>query len=160
LKKIILCYGGFLGILYVLYGFLQVYNGLISWGLQGDVLQLGIEIYETSIPNVFPDVFSGVALTTTGLLFLTSTYHSLKKSEYYRGYIFAAWLLSILLMLLNIVELFASFIDAYYPFLLGYKPGEWSLATDPWGIAPHLILGALAAPLYLVFRDFIRELTF
>lgn len=150
-------YGSFLGILYLLYGFLQVYNAL-EWNVQENILQLGIEIYGTYIPNAFSDVFSGIALTTVGLLFLTATYYLLKKSEYYIGYFFAAWLLSVLLMLLNIVELLANFMDAYYPILLGYEPGEWSLATDPWGIAPHLILGALASPLYPLFRDFIKEL--
>lgn len=156
----ILYYGGLLGVLYVLYGFLQVYNGLVSLGLQGGVLQIGVEVYGVDVPNAFPDVFSGVALTTTGLLFLKSAYLSLKGSRRYRGYLFAAWLLSMLLMLLNIVELFAGFVGAYYPLLLGSEPEGWSLAADPWGIAPHLVLGALASPLYLVFRDFIKELTF
>lgn len=96
----------------------------MSRSLQGEVLQIGVEVYETHIPNAFPNVFSGIALITTGLLFLTSLYHSSKKLEYYRGYLFAAWMLTMLLMLLNIIELFASLIDAYYPVLLRYEPEE------------------------------------
>ncbi len=153
-------YGAALGLLYIVYGIVQLYNGVANWWLGGEeLLQLGVEALGTSIPNAFPDPFSGLALATVGLLFLASLYYCARGSAKYVGYLFAAWLLSTAMLALNVVEIVASILDAYYPLLYGGEPNyEWSLASDPWGVAPHLVLGLLSLPLYLNLRGFMREL--
>jgi len=158
--KVISCYRSLLGLLYVIYGALQVYNGMLSWLLGREkALQLGVKMGNIYIPNTFPDPFSGLSLITVGLLFLLSFYYDLRGSRAYRGYLLTAWLLSITLLMLNVIEIAANVFDAYYPLLYGNEPNfEWSLATDGWGIAPHLLLGILAAPMYFSLKDLINEL--
>jgi len=153
-------YGAVLGLLYIVYGIVQLYNGAANWWLgREELLQLGIRAFGTYIPNAFPDPFSGLALVTVGLLFLDSLYHYTRGNMKYVGYLFAAWLLSIVMLTLNVVEIVAIILDAYYPLLYGVEPNyEWSLASDPWGVAPHLVLGLLSLPLYFDLRSFIREL--
>ncbi|HDI31404.1 MAG TPA: hypothetical protein ENF80_01165 [Thermofilum sp.] len=158
-RRVLYC-GALLGLLYVIYGVLQVYNGVVSWWFGSDkLMQLGVKVFETHVPNTFPDPFSGLTLITIGLLFLAALYHSMRGFTRYKGYLFAAWLLAVTVLVLNVVEICASFLDAYYPLLYGGTPNfEWSLAVDAWGIAPHLLLGVLALPLYFDLKDFIREL--
>jgi len=153
-------YGAVLGLLYIVYGIVQLYNGAANWWLgREELLQLGIRAFGTYIPNAFPDPFSGLALVTVGLLFLDSLYHYARGNMKYVGYLFTAWLLSMVMLTLNVVEIVAIILDAYYPLLYGVEPNyEWSLASDPWGVAPHLVLGLLSLPLYFDLRSFIREL--
>jgi len=153
-------YGAVLGLLYIVYGIIQLYNGVASWWLRREeLMQLGVRALGTCIPNAFPDPFSGMALVTVGLLFLVSLYHCARGNAKHMGYLFAAWLLSMVMLALNVVEIIASILDAYYPLLYGGEPNyEWSLALDPWGMAPHLVLGLLSLPLYLDLRGFIGEL--
>ena len=160
MKKNIQYYETFLGLLYILYGILQVYNGVTNWWLQGEKqIQLGIKIFEVWVPNTFPDPFSGFTLITTGLLFLVAVYYSKQGFTKYIGYLFVAWLLAMIMLTLNIIEIIASFLDAYYPLLYSEKPNfEWNLSTDTWGIAPHFILGLLSSPLYFDLSNFIKEL--
>ncbi len=160
MKRMAPYYGGALGLLYVVYGVLQVINGITKWWLgRSDSLQLGIRVTDIVIPNAFPDPFSGVTLITVGLLFVASLYHYRRGKGVYRGYLLAAWFLAITLLLLNIVEIAANVLDSYYPLILGLEPEEpWSLANDAWGLAPHMLLGLLALPLYLGLKDMIKEL--
>ena len=160
MRKSILCYSTLVGFMYAVYGLLQAYNGVATWFLgEGSSLQLGVKLFDAYIPNAFPDPFSGLALATTGLMFLSASYHGVRGFAKYKGYLFAAWLLSTVMLVLNVVELLASVLDAYYPLLYGGEPNyEWSLASDAWGIAPHLLLGILALPVYLDLEEFVGEL--
>ncbi len=153
-------YGAILGLLYIVYGIVQLYNGAANWWLgREELLQLGVRVLGTCVPNAFPDPFSGLALITVGLLVLASLHHYTRRNAKYVGYLFAAWLLSTMMLALNVVEIVASILDAYYPLLYGGEPNyEWNIASDPWGVAPHLVLGLLSLPLYLDIKGFIREL--
>jgi len=152
-------YGAVLGTLYVLYGIIQVYNGVCSWWLGGGAkAQLGMEVKGVVIPNAFPDPFSGFALITTGLLFLSALYYSARDGRGYKGYLLAGWMLAVVMMALNVIEIASSMLTAYYPVLLGEEPETWSLAEDPWGVAPHMVLGLLALPLYVELKGMLREL--
>jgi hypothetical protein len=138
--------------LYLVYGSLQLYNGIIEWWLPwlGGEVQLGIKVLDTYIPYVFPDPFSGISLVIVGLILVKGVrlYQNGEDAKAL-GFLSVGWMLGIVLMILNILVIFANILDAYYPLLWGESIEEgWSLATDSWGIAPHLVLGVLALPVY------------
>ncbi|MCE4605961.1 MAG: hypothetical protein F7B59_01320, partial [Desulfurococcales archaeon] len=72
------------------------------------------------------------------------------RSEYVKamGFLFVGWALGLILMILNVLVIFADVLDAYYPLLWGESVEGWCLANDPWGISPYLILGIFAIPIY------------
>ena len=76
----------------------------------------------------------------------------------YKGFLFIGWMLSLMMLALNIIVLLADVLDAYYPAILGGEISGWTLESDPWGIAPHSVLGLIALPLYYEVRDMIKEL--
>jgi len=155
-----------ISILYLLYGILQLYNGVVSWWLPwaGSEIQLGIEALDTYIPKAFPDPFSGLSLIVAGLLFVRAIielHNSNTKRAF--AFLFAGWLLAIILMILNVLVLLADVLDVYYPLLWGGSVEKgWTLAGDPWGIAPHLVLGVLTLLIYWSsrgFKEMVRGLT-
>jgi len=151
-----------ISLLYILYGIIQIYNGLIEWwitwaGLK--MFQLGIKVAGTYIPNSFPEPFSGIFLIVIGLVFFKAAYLYYKKNERYRGYLLVGWILAMMMLILNIVVILADILDVYYPLLWGGEIEEgWTLAGDTWGIAPHLIIGIIASPIYFSIKDLIKEL--
>ena len=148
-------------ILYLFYGLIQLYNGVISWWFPwiGRNIQVAVCINSAYIPNSFPDPFSGFSLIIIGLILIKALYLYSKGSEKHEGWLFVGWVLSLLMLLLNMIILFANILDAYYPILWGGEPGEWSLAMDPWGIAPHSIVGIILLPLYFKVKKFIKEIS-
>ena len=148
-----------MGILYLVYGILQVYNGLASswipW-LPGN-LQLGIPILGTYIPNTFPDFFSGLVLLTVGAILVKAV--NLRSGSKAYGFLFVGWLMAVILLTLNILIVSADILDAYYPLLWGGDVAGWSLAEDPWGIGPHLVLGLLLLPLYPKMKGILEGLS-
>ena len=148
--------------LYLIYGVIQFYNGLVSWWLPwlGGNIQLGIHVFDAYIPNAFPDAFSGLVLATIGAILLRALYLSYINDKDFYGYLFVGWLLAVVLMSLNILVIFADVLDVYYPLIWGEGIEEgWSLAGDAWGIAPHLILGILLLPFYPRMKGVIEELS-
>ena len=139
-----------ISILYLIYGALQFYNGIVDWWLPwlGSEVQLGFRVLDTYIPNVFPDPFSGLSLMIIGSLLIRAV--QLSRSNYVKGlgFLFVGWLLGMILMALNISVIFADVLDAYYPLVWGESVEGWTLASDPWGIAPHLLIGILIIPIY------------
>jgi len=151
-----------ISILYLIYGIVQFYNGIVAWWLPwlGGSIQIGASILDTYIPNAFPDVFSGFVLLTVGAVLLKGVYLRYLGNEKYYGHIFVGWLLAMILMFLNILVIIADILDAYYPLIWGGGIEEgWSLAGDAWGIAPHLVLGLLLTPLYLRMKSILKELS-
>ena len=151
-----------ISLLYLGYGIMQFYNGIIAWWLpwMGGSVQVGIPVLDTYIPNAFPDVFSGLVLLTVGVVLLRAVYLNHLGDEKYHGYLFVGWLLAIILMILNILVIIADILDAYYPLLWGEVIEEgWSLAGDAWGIAPHLILGLFLTPFYPKMKNILIELS-
>ena len=64
-----------------------------------------------------------------------------------------------MMLILNITVIIADILDVYYPSLWGETIEEgWALASDRWGIAPHLIIGIIALPIYWSVKDMIKEL--
>ncbi len=149
-------------ILYFLYGSIQFYNGLIEWWFSWtglSIIQLGFKFAGTYIPNTFPEAFSGVFLIIIGAVFTKALYLYSKGEREYRGFLFVGWLLSMLMLLLNLTVLFADILDTYYPLLWGGSiEKSWSLAGDTWGIAPHFIIGVIASPMYWSVKDLLKEL--
>ncbi len=147
-----------LSILYIFYGLVQTLNGLVSI-VSIEPIQICIKLGSICIPNIFPDFFAGVSLLTIGLLFITTLYYhrvDKKKSE---GYLLVGWILAVLLFILNILEIAANILDAYYPIIFGKEPNFiWSLSTDPWGFAPQLLLGILSLPIYSSIKSYLTEL--
>jgi len=150
-----------LSLLYLVYGVLQFYNGLVGWmPYLGENLQIGVPVLGTYIPFAFPSIFSGLALFTVGALLLKGVYMRHQGDEKYCGYVFVGWAMAMLLMALNILVIIADILDTYYPLVWGETIEEgWSLAGDAWGIAPHLILGLLLTPFYTRMKDILRELS-
>jgi len=148
--------------LYILYGLIQVYNGFVEWWLPWtglEKIQLGVKLAGAYIPNSFPEPFSGIFLIVIGLVFLKATYLYFKRDEKYRGYLLVGWILAIMMLVLNVVVILADILDTYYPLLWGEEVEEgWTLAGDAWGIAPHLVIGVIASPIYFAVKDLIREL--
>jgi hypothetical protein len=140
-----------ISILYIVYGLLQFYNGIgytwIPW--LGNEINLGVNVLDTYIPNAFPDPFSGLTLIIVGLILARSIqlYH---RADYVKatGFLFVGWTLGVILMILNILIILADILDAYYPLIWGESVEGWTLSSDPWGIAPHLIIGILLLPVY------------
>ncbi len=155
-------WSSFISFLYIVYGAIQVYNGVIDWwfpwaGLS--TLQLGIRLAGAYIPNSFPEPFSGIFLIVVGTVFLKAVYLQSKGLKEYRGYLLAGWILAMIMLAVNATVIVADILDTYYPLLWGEEIEEfWSLASDPWGLAPHLIVGILASPLYFAVRDLVQEL--
>ncbi len=150
-------YVSIIGILYILYGIIQVLNGFSSIFSLGELYVMCLKVSDMCIPNIFPDIFSGIGLLTIGILFVYSLYH--KEETKSAGYLLVGWILGILLLGLNIVEIVSNIIDAYYPIIFGREPNfDWSLSTDGWGIAPHIILGLFILPLYYKYREQLAEL--
>lgn len=148
-----------IGALYVTYGVMQFYNGLSSLlaGVEG--IQLGLKLFGTYIPKIFPDPFAGIALLTVGSLLLSSAYHEGRDKNEGRAYLLAAWILAVIMFSLNLIEIASSIADAYYPLLYGCEPNyEWSLAEDEWGLSPHLLLGMLTLPFYVQLKPLLKEL--
>ena len=158
LRKII--YIATLSALYLVYGALQFYNGLVDWWFPwvGSKINLGIDVLGTHIPNIFPDPFSGLSLIIVGLVFIEAI-QLYYQSSYIKaaGFLFIGWFLGMILMALNALVIFANVLDAYYPLLWGEGVSGWTLASDPWGIAPHLVIGVLAVPIYWFARS-VREI--
>ena len=148
--------------LYLGYGIMQFYNGIIAWWLpwlEGNV-QVGIPVLDTYIPNTFPDVFSGLVLLTVGVVLLRAVYLNHLGDKKYHGYLFVGWVLAVILVILNILVIIADILDVYYPLVWGEMIEEgWSLARDAWGIAPHLILGLLLTPFYPKMKNILIELS-
>jgi hypothetical protein len=163
MKKIMIyLYVTVIALLYIIYGTLQVYNGIISWWitwLNLELLQLGFNYAGAYIPNAFPEPFSGIFLIVIGAVYLKTVYLYYKKLDRYRGYLLVGWILSMLMLALNIVVILADILDTYYPLIWSGEIEEaWTLANDTWGMAPHLVIGIIASPLYLAVRDLIRQL--
>lgn len=148
--------------LYIVYGVLQIYNGVIRWWitwLNLKSLQLGFRFAGTYIPNAFPEPFSGIFLIVISTVFLKATYLYYKGYEKHRGFLLIGWILSMMMLILNITVIVADILDIYYPLLWGGEiEGGWTLAEDAWGIAPHLIIGIIALPIYWSVKDMIKEL--
>ncbi|PUA31947.1 MAG: hypothetical protein B7O98_08145 [Zestosphaera tikiterensis] len=145
--------------LYVIYGLLQLYNGVISWWFPWveSRVNLSVNFLDVRIPNIFPDPFSGLVLTLVGLILVRSIQlHNKRLYVKAAGFLFVGWVLGVILMVLNVLIIVSDIIAAYYPLLWGSEVEGWSLATDPWGISPHLLLGILLIPLYF-FVSSIRE---
>ena len=142
-------------VLYIIYGALQFYNGLVDWWFPwiGSKINLGINVYGIQVPNIFPDPFSGLSLIIVGLVLIRSIqlYHN---SKYVKAvsFLFAGWFLGITLMVLNVSVIFADVLGAYYPLIWGESVEGWTLANDPWGAAPHLVIGVLITPMYWFTR--------
>ncbi len=155
-------WSGLISLLYIIYGAIQIYNGLIEWWLPWvglEAIQLGVEIAGAYIPNSFPEPFSGIFLIVIGAVFLKALYLNFKGLEEYRGFLLAGWILAMMLLAVNVVVIAADILDVYYPLLWGGEVEEsWSLASDAWGLAPHLIIGLLALPLYFAVKDLVWEL--
>ena len=148
-----------IGALYITYGVIQIYNGASSLlvGIEG--VQLGLKIFDTYIPKIFPDPFAGIALLTVGFLLLSSAYQEGRDKNRERGYLLAAWILAVTMLSLNLIEIASSMADAYYPLLYGCEPNyEWSLAVDEWGVSPHFLLGMLTLPFYAQLKPLLKEL--
>ena len=147
---------------YLVYGMMQIYNGLAAGiipGLRGN-LQIGFPAFGSYIPNAFPDVFSGIVLIVVGGILIKAMYMSYLGDEKFYGYFFVAWLLAMILMILNVLVVLADMLDIYYPLLWGASIDEgWSLAGDMWGIAPHIILGILLIMFYPRMKWVVRELS-
>ncbi|NIA10627.1 MAG: hypothetical protein GWP10_13095 [Nitrospiraceae bacterium] len=151
-----------ISLLYLIYGIIQFYNGLVSWWIPwlGGNIQPGFNILDTYIPNTFPDVFSGFILIIVGALLIRAIYLNYINDERSFGFLFVGWLLAMVLMVLNLLVIFADMLDAYYPLVWGESIEEgWTLAGDTWGIAPHLILGLLLLPFYPKMKWMIKELS-
>ena len=151
-----------ISLLYIIYGIVQFYNGIVAWWLPwlGGNIQLGIAVLDTYIPNAFPDVFSGFVLLTIGAVLLRGIHLKHLGNEKYYGHLFIGWLFAMILMILNILVLIADILDVYYPLVWGGEIEEgWSLARDAWGIAPHLILGILLTLFYPKMKSILRELS-
>ena len=151
-----------ISLLYLIYGIIQFYNGLISWWMPwlGKNIQLGLNVFDTHIPNTFPDVFSGFVLIIIGALLMRGVYLSYINDKKSFSFLFVGWLLGIILMILNLLVIFANILDIYYPLVWGESIEEgWTLAGDAWGIAPHLILGLLLLPFYPKMKSVLRELS-
>ncbi len=155
-------WSSFISLLYIVYGVIQIYNGLVEWWLPWTglpILQLGVKVAGAYVPNSFPEPFSGIFLVVIGGVFLKVVYLQSKGLEEYRGYLLAGWILAMIMLAVNATVIVADILDTYYPLLWGGKIEEsWSLASDAWGLAPHLIVGILASPLYFAVRDLIQEL--
>jgi len=151
-----------LSILYPLYGIIQFYKGAIAWWIPwigGEGIQLGVRIGDAWIPNAFPDPFSGIILMIIGVIFARSIYLSRKNPELSDGFLFVGWILALLMLILNLVVLAADILDTYYPLLWGGEIEKtWTLESDPWGIAPHLILGIIATPIYWKIKHLLKQL--
>ncbi len=151
-----------ISILYIVYGVLQIYNGVIEWWLTYISLkpmQLGFSFNNAYIPNAFPEPFSGMFLIVISAVFLKATYLYYKGYEKHRGFLFIGWLLAMMMLVLNITVIVADILDIYYPLIWGGAiDGGWTLASDSWGIAPHLIIGIIALPIYWSIKDMIKEL--
>ena len=149
-------------ILYIVYGVLQIYNGIIVWWLTYlslKPLQLGFSFNGVYIPNAFPEPFSGIFLIVISAVFLKATYLYYKGYEKHRGFLFMGWLLAMMMLVLNITVIVADILDVYYPLVWGGTVDEgWTLASDTWGIAPHLFIGIIALPIYWSIKDMIKEL--
>jgi len=146
--------------LYLLYGLLQLYNGVVTWWLPwlGEPVELCASVLDACVPDAFPDPFSGLVLMLVGLMLARAVYlYSRENYVKATGFLFAGWALGVILMILNALILLADILGAYYPLLLGGESTGWSLASDPWGIAPHMVLGALLLPLYFSAES-IREI--
>jgi len=146
--------------LYVIYGLLQLYNGVISWWFPWveSRVNLSINVLDVHIPNIFPDPFSGLVLTLVGLMLVRSIQlHNRRLYIKATGFLFVGWVLGIVLMILNVLIIISDIIAAYYPLIWGSEVEGWNLAADPWGISPHLLLGVLLIPLYF-FVSSIREI--
>ncbi len=151
-----------ISLLYIIYGIIQFYNGIVAWWLPwlGGNIQIGFEVLDTYIPNSFPDVFSGFVLITVGAVLLRAMHLNYIGDKKFYGYFFVGWLLAIVLMILNALVIFADILDVYYPLVWGESVEEgWTLAGDAWGIAPHLILGLLLLPFYPKMKGVLRELS-
>ena len=151
-----------ISLLYLTYGVVQLYNGVIGWWLPwlGRTVQIGVPVLDTYIPNAFPDIFSGFVLLTVGAVLLRAAYLNHLGDEKYYGHLFVGWLLAMILMILNILVIVADILDVYYPLVWGGEIEEgWSLAGDAWGIAPHLVLGLLLTVFYPEMRGILRELS-
>ncbi|MCD6563484.1 MAG: hypothetical protein J7K23_06160 [Thermoproteales archaeon] len=148
-----------IGDMYLFFGFVQFLNGLSSIFLGFIPFNTCISVSGICIPNIFPDVFSGIALLTTGLLFVSSLYFYGRDVIKAKGYFLVGWILAILMLGLNIVEILSNILDAYYPILFGGEPNfVWSICEDSWGIAPHLLLGLLILPMYFENKIYLSEL--
>jgi hypothetical protein len=148
-----------LGLFYTFYGLLQIYNGILAIFTSGSPIQFGIEINNVFVPNVFSDPFAGLGLVTVGALLFYAAYYDLHDKNRSQGYLLAAWILAISLLLLNVVEFVANILDAYYPLVFGLEPNYiWSLDSDAWGISPQLVLGIFMLPFYFKLKLLIREL--
>ncbi len=155
-------WSGLISFLYILYGTLQLYNGLLEWWFSWiglGAVQLGIKLAGAYIPNSFPEPFSGIFLIVIGAVFLKAIYLRYRGLDEYRGFLLAGWALAMIMMAVNIIVIIADILDIYYPLLWGGEIGEgWKLASDAWGLAPHLVIGLLASPLYFTVKDLIKEL--
>ncbi len=149
-----------LSVLYVIYGALQLYNGIADWWFpwMGGGAQLGFGLGESYVPNVFPDPFSGLALVVIGAIFARAFLLFVRREESSRGFLFVGWILALMMLILNLTVLLADILDTYYPLIWGGEVEMWTLGTDPWGISPHLVLGAIAALIYPEIRDVLRQL--
>ncbi|HFC49396.1 MAG TPA: hypothetical protein ENJ59_01540 [Thermofilum sp.] len=147
------------GALYITYGVIQIYNGTSSLLVGVEGIQLGLKVFGTYIPKIFPDPFAGIALLTVGSLLLHSAHQEGRDENKERGYLLAAWILAVTMLGLNLIEILSGIADAYYPLLYGCDPNyEWSLAEDAWGLSPHFLLGILTLPFYIQLKTLLKEL--
>ena len=143
------------GILYLVYGFLEFIKGVIAWWLpwiKFPVAELSATIrfnnIRLNIPNLIADPFAGLVLIFTSLVYFRAvTYFRENKIDGW-GFLIVGVILSVALAFLNILIVLADAIEAYYPLLWGQKPNEsWNILTDEWMFNPMMILGVLILPL-------------
>jgi len=146
-------YSFFVGLLYVIYGALEVINGAVAWWTPLELnLQLGLPFYGEFLPKAVSDPFFGFVMLVLGSIFILGGKRSLEGLEEGWGPITVALLLSGALAVLSLLVIGADWLDSTYPVLFGEEAGEWSILAEDWALNPGLILFPLALPLIKVYR--------
>jgi len=145
LRRCLALHAVLVGLLYALYGLLELANGVVNWWTPFSLdLQLGVKVAGAVVPYAMSDPFSGLALLVTGLVFLRGAGPIARGEAEAWGYATVALLLSGTVAAVSLLVAAADALDAYYPLLWGSEPrGDWSPLRDPWLLNPGLLLSPL-----------------
>lgn len=142
-SKIISIYTALISIVYIMYGFIEVINGVAQWYIRPDFnLQISLIINNYQIPYAVADPFAGFVLIIIGCMMLYSSKGLL--NEEIDGFSFAvvSSIFSAVLFILYLLIMFANFTEAHILLNDDYK--DWVFYND---LNPAIVLFPLLTPL-------------
>lgn len=151
-------YSSIISLLYLIYGIIEVVNGAVSWWLPwiGELnVQIGVPVtineFTLYVPNSMSDPFAGLVLIILSTIFLRAALKLRKVEVEAWSFTVVGLLLSGILAGLDLLIIFADFLDSYYPIIFGGEAAEWAILTDEWFMNPMFVLFILAIPLIKVY---------